>query len=148
VPVLLQNRQRRVAIDCPMLARTASRLLSLVKAEGAELGVMLVSDRRMQALNLKYRRKDRPTDVLAFPMQEGRFARFSGPLLGDIVISLETAQHQAIERRHSLDQEVLRLLIHGVLHLLGFDHERGPRDAAQMARKERMVLRALRKPPS
>ncbi|TRZ98216.1 MAG: rRNA maturation RNase YbeY [Nitrospiraceae bacterium] len=112
-------------------------------AEAAELSLVLVSDRRMRALNRRYRKKDRTTDVLAFPMHEGRFSRFRGSLLGDVVISMPTAKRQASEFGHSLRDEITRLLVHGVLHLLGYDHERSERDAALMARKEKAVLRAI-----
>jgi len=64
-------------------------------------------------------------------------------LLGDVVIAMETAKRQASEFGHSLRDEVARLLVHGVLHLLGYDHERGPRDAALMARKEKAILKTI-----
>jgi len=166
VPVVLQNRQRVVAIDRAWLRRTAEAVLSASRADGAELSLVLVSDRRMRALNRRYRKKDRPTDVLAFPLTPsqpsprgtrcffvatgrvegvGGGARHSSPpmLLGDVVIAMETAKRQASEFGHSLRDEVARLLVHGVLHLLGYDHERGPRDAALMARKEKAILKTI-----
>ena len=167
VPVVLQNRQRVVAIDRAWLSRTAAAILAAARADGAELSLVLVSDRRMRALNRRYRKTDRPTDVLAFPLtpshpsespialptamgREGKGvgvgARYSSPpmLLGDVVISMETAKRQTSEFGHSLRDEVTRLLVHGVLHLLGYDHERGPRDAALMARKEQAILETIR----
>lgn len=143
MPVLLQNRQRAVAINRAWLGRTAEAVLSAARAETAELSLVLVSDRRMRVLNRCYRKKDRPTDVLAFPLREGRFSRFRGSLLGDVVISMPTAKRQAAALGHSLRDEVARLLIHGVLHLLGYDHERSERDAFLMACKEKAVLRAV-----
>lgn len=143
MPVLLQNRQRAVAVDCAWLRGTAEAVLMAAGAEAAELSLVLVSDRRMRALNRRYRKKDRTTDVLAFPMHEGRFSRFRGSLLGDVVISMPTAKRQASEFGHSLRDEITRLLVHGVLHLLGYDHERSERDALLMARKEKAVLRAI-----
>jgi rRNA maturation RNase YbeY len=157
VPVLLQNRQRAVAVDRAWLGRTAGAVLAATRVEAAELSLVLVSDRRMRALNRRYRKKDRPTDVLAFPMNERRSpapaasvapkSRLRGVpivLLGDVVISMPTAKRQAAALGHSLRDEIMRLLIHGVLHLLGYDHERSARDAAVMARKEKAVLRAVR----
>lgn len=132
------------------------------RAEGEELSLVLVADQRMRALNRRYRKKDRTTDVLAFPLQrvpltlqgrgkkigDGKRKRCQTPfppaLLGDVVISMETAKRQAASRGHSLRDELTRLLIHGVLHLMGYDHERSERDATIMARKERAVLRAIR----
>ena len=145
MPVVLQNRQRVVAIDRAWLRRTAEAVLSAARADGAELSLVLVSDRRMRALNRRYRKKDRPTDVLAFPLHENwgqaTFRSLSPFLLGDVVISVPTARRQATERGHGLRDELRRLLVHGVLHLLGYDHERGPRDAALMARKEKAILK-------
>lgn len=144
VPVLLQNQQRAVLVDCVLLERTASAILASARNGEAELSLVLVSDRRMRVLNRQYRKKDRSTDVLAFSLREGRFSRFHGRLLGDVVISMPTAKRQAAEHGHGLYEEMSRLLVHGVLHLLGYDHERGPREAARMARKERTILRAIR----
>ena len=150
MPVLLQNRQRAVAVNCAWLSRTAEAVLSAAHAEAAELSLVLVSDRRMRALNQRYRKKDRPTDVLAFPLLERgqiylsrRKTNLSPVLLGDVVISMPTAKRQAAALEHSLSEEVARLLVHGVLHLLGYDHERSERDALLMARKEQAVLRAV-----
>lgn len=141
------------------MERTASAILSFARTGEAELSLVLVSDRRMRALNRRYRKKDRPTDVLAFPLQEGvphpsfspkgrgygkALPALPPTLLGDVVISMPTAKRQAAERGHGLYEEMSRLLVHGVLHLLGYDHERGPREAARMARKERAMLRAIR----
>ena len=144
VPVVLQNRQRAVAINRAWLGRTAESVLAAAHAEAAELSLVLVSDRRMRTLNRRYRNKDRPTDVLAFPLREGRFSRFSGSLLGDVVISLPTAKRQAAALGHSLRNEVARLLVHGILHLLGHDHERSVRAASAMTRKEKAILREIR----
>jgi probable rRNA maturation factor len=176
VPVLLQNRQRAVTVDRTWLGRTAEAVLSAARVGAAELSLVLVSDRRMRALNRRYRKKDRPTDVLAFPMHEswppkrrsaapaasvaakapgtGRVLARPGRagamlsrvpmVLGDVVISMPTAKRQAADLGHSLRDEIRRLLVHGVLHLLGYDHERSVRDAAVMARREQTVLRAVR----
>ena len=161
MPVLLQNRQRAVAVNCAWLGRTAEAVLAAARVEAAELSLTLVSDRRMRTLNQRYRKKDRTTDVLAFPLAvpygpplckgrlggvESKEGDFQKPpmLLGDVVISMETAKRQASELGHSLRDEVARLLVHGVLHLLGYDHERSERDALLMARKEKAVLRAIR----
>jgi len=90
----------------------------------SELSVTFVSDARIAQLAGDYGRERKPTDVLAFPTREGPGAEYLGGMLGDVVISLETASRQARERRTTLDVEVRDLLIHGVLHLLGMDHYR------------------------
>jgi probable rRNA maturation factor len=91
----------------------------------------------MRRLNARYRGIDRPTDVLAFAMRDGPFAGLHPQVLGDVVLSAETALRQARARRHSLTVELTHLLIHGTLHLLGYDHEISPADARLMRAKER-----------
>ena len=113
-------------------------------AKITELSLVFVNDREMHILNREYRGKDRPTDVLSFPMLEGQ-GREAASSLGDIVISLDTAKRQARQYRHSLDAEVSRLLVHGILHLLGFDHERVSRARrVEMQRMEDKVISLLK----
>lgn len=104
----------------------------------AELSVALVDDAAIAELNAAYRDKAGPTDVLSFSLVEGDHADHRGKMLGDVVISVPVAERQARELGHDLDEELLRLLIHGVLHLLGFDHEEDD-EAERMERREREV---------
>ena len=97
----------------------------------------------MRSLNRRYRGKDRTTDVLSFSLREGMFSHIQPTVLGDIVISLPAAARQAAEAGHPLLREIERLLVHGLLHLLGYDHDRGPHEALRMERKERKLLKGL-----
>jgi probable rRNA maturation factor len=97
----------------------------------------------MRRLNARYRGIDRPTDVLAFAMREGPCAGLHPQVLGDVVISAETAWRQAQARRHSLAEELTQLLIHGTLHLLGYDHEVSAAEARLMRAKERELWRQV-----
>ena len=135
-------RGRRVPALARRLARSARRLLGALRLPDAELSLVLVSDRVMHELNRRWRGKDRPTDVLAFAQAEGPGGAPEG-LLGDVVISVDTARRQAAERGHSLAAEGERLLVHGLLHLLGYDHERSAAEARRMQRRERVLLRGL-----
>jgi probable rRNA maturation factor len=119
------------------------RLLAALACQSCDLGVLIVDDARMHRLNARYRGIDRPTDVLAFAMREGPFVNLHPQVLGDVVISAETARRQARARRHSLAEELTRLLIHGTLHLLGYDHEVSPADARLMRAKERELWRLV-----
>jgi rRNA maturation RNase YbeY len=142
VAVLVAMRGRRVPTLARRLARRANRLLRALDLRGAELSLVLVSDRVMHELNRTWRGKDRPTDVLAFAQRDGE-GPIPGGLLGDVVISVDTARRQAVEQGHSLAAEGDRLLVHGLLHLVGYDHERSAAEARRMQRKERALLRAL-----
>ncbi len=97
----------------------------------------------MRTLNRTYRGKDRTTDVLSFAMREGRFSRIRPELLGDIVICAPAAARQAASLGHSYGREIDRLLVHGLLHLVGYDHERGEREGERMRRKEDRLLTRL-----
>ena len=95
----------------------------------------------MLKLNARYRKKDYPTDVLSFPAAQDMPNGVR--LLGDVIISVDKAKEQAKERGRSSDEEMMTLLIHGVLHLLGYDHERSAKDARIMGRLEEKLYRAL-----
>jgi rRNA maturation RNase YbeY len=141
VAVLVSMRGRRAPALARRLARSARRCLRTLALDDAELSLVLVSDPVMNELNRTWRGKNRPTDVLAFAQREGGAA--PAGLLGDVVISVDTARRQAAELGHSLAAEGERLLVHGLLHLLGYDHERSTPEARRMQRKERALLRAL-----
>jgi rRNA maturation RNase YbeY len=119
----------------------AREILRLLKRENVELSLALVGNSEIRRLNAKYRGKNSATDVLSFPAADDRL----GPirLLGDVVISIDKARAQAKERGHSLERETTTLLIHGIVHLVGYDHERSARDARIMGRLERKIYRAL-----
>lgn len=146
MPVLVRCRLRRARIVSSRIQRLAETILKAVGESTAELSLDVVGDGRMRRLNREFRRKDTPTDVLAFSMREA--ASPVSSLLGDVVISLPTAARQASARRHSLDVEIATLLIHGVLHLCGYDHERSDAEARRMRRKEQDILRALGRIPT
>ena len=123
------------------LKKLALTVLELVERENVELSLALIGNAEMQKLNAKYRRINRPTDVLSFPMEEKLLQETQ--LLGDVIISVEQAAEQARERRRTLDEEMTTLLIHGIVHLLGYDHERSAKDARIMGRLEKKILGQL-----
>ncbi len=125
------------------LRRDAMLLLKAMDETGAELTVNLVDDATIHALNLEYRGKDRPTDVLAFAMREGQRVAGDEQQLGDVVISVQTAARQAQARGATLADEVQSLLIHGYLHLLGYDHEVSAAEERRMKRQERKLKQLL-----
>ncbi|MGE5554409.1 MAG: rRNA maturation RNase YbeY [Betaproteobacteria bacterium] len=118
---------------------------AVLQSEAAELSVALVDDIQIHELNRRYRKVDRPTDVLSFPAGEAPELDEAPALLGDVVVSLETAWRQATEFGHSPEREVGYLVAHGVLHLLGFDHER-EEDRVTMRRLEEEALARVELP--
>jgi probable rRNA maturation factor len=115
-------------VSGPELRRRARTMLDALEMKDAELSVVLTDDATIQRLNRTYRGKDQPTDVLAFAQREGPLGYLAGPLLGDVVLSVPTARRQARARRRNLVSELTMLLAHGVLHLLGWDHDTPAKD--------------------
>lgn len=121
------------------MAQGALRILGYREAQ---VSILFCEDSYIQKLNREYRRVNAPTDVLAFSMHEGPFPRVHPEVLGDVVISLETASRQAKRYRHSLNKEIALLVVHGILHLLGYDHLK-KKDKELMHKKEREILKSL-----
>ncbi len=122
----------------------ANRMLRELELESAELSILLTNDAQIHELNLEHRGKDKPTDVLSFPQDEGEFPQtVDAPLrlLGDVVISLDTAERQARSRKRELFEEVRFLLAHGILHLIGYDHAT-PDEKREMDRMTRRLVKA------
>lgn len=117
-----------------------SRLLELEGLQGVELNLYLTDDPTTRKLNREYRGKDKATDVLSFPFgeQAGGYR-----LLGEIVLSLDTAERQARELGHGLEEEIKRLVVHGFVHLMGYDHERGEEEERVFREKEERLLSYL-----
>mgnify|MGYP001189074999 CR=1 FL=1 len=117
----------------------ARAMLRALKLPRAELSVLLCDDATIHELNRRHRKKNKPTDVLAFALREGPDGHLAGDTLGDVVISLDTATRQARERGVRTEAEVQMLLAHGLLHLLGWDHQTDAEDAAMRAETERLL---------
>ena len=122
----------------------AKALLAAAGLRDAVLSILLVGDRAMRSLNRRYRGKDRTTDVLSFSFREGPAAGVQHALLGDIVISIPAAVRQARDVGCPVNREIDRLLVHGLLHLLGYDHERGGAEERRMRAREVRLLAAVR----
>jgi probable rRNA maturation factor len=146
VTVYLANATRGSGLDFGALEETVERLLAALGEGGSSVSLSFVRDPAIRALNREHRGKDAATDVLSFPLVEAGDA-YAGAerLLGDIVISIDTARRQAADYDAPLGREVERLLIHGLLHLLGHDHmEAGER--AAMESEERRLAAAIGMP--
>jgi probable rRNA maturation factor len=121
----------------------ATAILGALKLSHPEISILLLDDPQIRELNRAYLCRDYPTDVLSFPMSGGPFPAVQEQLLGDVVISVETALRQAQKRQAQLYEELAFLLIHGILHLIGYDHEQGGSEQRRMRRRERQLLKQL-----
>ncbi|HET9028966.1 MAG TPA: rRNA maturation RNase YbeY [Candidatus Aquilonibacter sp.] len=138
-----RNEVKRSGVDARALKTTAKALLEAVDEPDAAISLTLVDDETIRAINREHRGKDKPTDVLSFPLEPEPFSQER--LLGDIVISIDTARRQAADYDAPLQREIYRLLIHGLLHILGHDHE-VPSEARAMRREERRLADAIAMP--
>ncbi|MGD9322005.1 MAG: rRNA maturation RNase YbeY [Desulfobacteraceae bacterium] len=109
-----------------------------------ELSVLLTDDQHMAQLNWRFLRREGPTNVLAFPMSNGRASDDDFGMLGDVVLSVDTAINESRVLDEALEETIYRLLLHGLLHLLGFDHERSPEEARRMEKEEARLLRLMK----
>jgi len=121
----------------------AQRILVDLALPDAELSVLLLDDVRIQELNQRYLHRDKPTNVLAFPMREGEFSTLHPNLLGDLAISVETARRQSDRFGLSEMEMVILLMIHGILHLLGYEHEGTEKGAREMTTKQKELFRMI-----
>jgi probable rRNA maturation factor len=135
--VLATSHHPRGASALRRVRRRAADFLAALRRTDAELSVVLLTDGRIRTLNRSWRGKDRATDVLSFPISE---PAGSGSLLGDVIISLDTATRRARADGRRVGEELDRYLAHGLLHLLGYDHERAE-DARVMAAQEAALVR-------
>ena len=116
-----------------------TRILEMQGEASAEVGIVFVNNRTIRKYNREYRGRDKPTDVLSFPMREGDQIG-DAALLGDLMISLEKADEEAPLFNQSFSEHLLFLIIHGILHLLGYDHEVSQREEARMKRREKKIF--------
>ena len=144
MPVTMSNRQRRVAVKTPFVKRQTWRMMVYLGCQDRELSVVFVHDEGMRSLNREYRSKDRSTNVLAFPQCQTYPGEPQTLMLGDIVVSLPTAAREAMDLGQSLEERVVFLLAHGLLHLLGYDHEGSESRRLCMERREHEILSYLK----
>jgi probable rRNA maturation factor len=134
------NRQRRLPIDCNRWQAFTTKASQTLPVAAAGLTVVFVSDRAMRDLNRMWRGKRATTDVLSFPAEQTEFEKLASLNLGDIVISIEQAERQAKEHGLRFENEIAQLILHGLLHLSGYDHET---DKGEMNRLELKLRKRL-----
>ena len=139
--MILKNQQRRHPVPIRKIRRLLTHILRELGILKVDLDITFVDDPTIRRLNRKFRGIDRPTDVLSFPLWEKEEAFRDGQFLGDLVISVPTAFRQARLRNKKPFAEIAFLIVHGLLHLLGFDHETTRREALRMKRRESQLMK-------
>jgi probable rRNA maturation factor len=140
--LLISSNCQVTDFDETIIRKAALATLKAHHSEDCEVSILLTDDAEIQALNRQYRNIDAPTDVLAFAMREGEHHDLNPQLLGDLVLSVPTARRQSIANEHSLELELAYLTVHGMLHLLGYDHQTAA-EAEAMFEKQEAVLRMI-----
>ena len=141
--IQIENKQTKIKIQRCKIRSTVRTLLNIMDCADKELSISFVDDKTIKELNKNYLQRDNSTNVLSFSLQEGKFGHINPNILGDIVISAETAQRDAIISNLSLSEEIDFLIIHGLLHLLGFNHEnttKAQTTKMQMKEKELFLI--------
>jgi probable rRNA maturation factor len=141
--VLIDNRQSKHKIPLKKVRQQAKAILSALDNPNGELSILIVDDAQITALNKEYLKREGPTNVIAFPMLEGDFSDISPQLLGDVVISIETAHQEGKMMGITTEERFTQLIVHGILHLLGYDHERTEEEALRMEIKSNALLKLI-----
>ena len=143
--VLIENRQSRHGLPEQEIQTTARRILNALGYPDAQLSILIVDDDQMAELNMAYLNHTGPTNVISFPMQEGQFSDITPELLGDVVISADTADREANEAGMEMTERFNQLLVHGILHLVGYDHVNSEAEAEVMQQKSNELMKQIRK---
>ena len=143
--ISIQNRQKRLTVDVGRVRRSLKRLLKELGFKDSEVSLLLVDDDQIREINKNYLQRDRPTNVISFAMTEGAFGDVHPEILGDIILSVETAARDAMACDIDFMDEVEFLLIHGLLHLVGYNHENVESKEANKMKKLEQELFFLRR---
>ena len=141
--VLIDNRQSSHEVSLKKIQQMVEVILGALDPSDGEISILLADDSLIAKLNQQYRNRQGPTNVIAFAMREGAFSDLTPHLLGDVVISMDTTAAEAQKAGISMNQRFKELLIHGILHLFGYDHEKSAEDAQRMDDKSRELMERL-----
>jgi probable rRNA maturation factor len=142
--IQIENRQTGIKIDRRKIRGTVSKIFKILNCEEKEISISFTDDENIKKLNQQYLGRDKATNVLSFSLQEGEYGNINPQILGDVVISVETAQKDAAQGKLTFEQEIDFLVIHGILHLLGYNHENTTAEETQkMMRKEKELFNKI-----
>ncbi len=140
--ILIENRQKKIKIDLPRVRRSLKKISNHLECGDKEISLLLTDNSVMREINRAYLGRDYPTNVISFSLSEGKFGNINPTLLGDVIISVEKALGDAHKARMDFYDELDFLMIHGILHLLGYNHENNasPVEVARMRKKEKVIF--------
>jgi len=142
---MIENRQKEINLNRQRVRRSLNKILNILGHDDKEVSLLLVNDEEIRRMNNRYLGRDYPTNVISFSLSNGEFGNINPHVLGDIVISLETTLRDALEAGITFDDELDFLMIHGLLHLLDYNHENTSiEEAENMKEKEREIFFQLK----
>ncbi len=142
--IQIKNKQTKVKVEKRRIRKTVSTLFEILCCQDKEISVFFTDDDHIKKLNNDYLGRNKSTNVLSFSLQEGEYGGVNPHIMGDIVISVDTAKKDASKGHLTFEQEIDFLLIHGMLHLLGYHHENTSRKQAnEMRKKERELFNII-----
>ena len=140
----IENSQNKIKIDQRKIRSTILKILKILDCADKEISLSFVDDENIKQLNKQYLGKDKATNVLSFSLQEGEYGDINPQIMGDIIVSVETAQRDAIKENLTVTQELEFLIIHGILHLLGYNHENTTKkETNKMQQEEKDLFTAI-----
>ena len=145
MPIYIRNKQKKLKINTSKVRRTVNKILALLDLVGKEVSVLLVDNESIREINKKYLGRDTATNVISFAMAEGLHGSVNPALIGDIVISVEKALTDSRRSGMPMEDEIDFLLLHGILHLIGYEHEIDETGAQRMKAKERELFFSLKR---
>lgn len=134
--IYIENRQETINVNIEQIKQSLNAILNILECQNKEISLLFVNDEQIIRINRDYMGRNCPTNVISFSMSEGEFGEINPDILGDIVISVETALRNANEENIDFEDEVEFLLIHGLLHLLGYNHENTSKNEAEIMHKK------------
>jgi rRNA maturation RNase YbeY len=142
--IQISSQQKIPGLKNLRIKQKLERVLKDLDCEDGELSILFTDDNRIAQLNTRYLGREGPTNVLAFPMRGGPTPEVESGMLGDVVISIDTARRESTELGEPFENTIDRLMIHGVLHLLAYDHEKSNVEAKRMGEEEKRLIGLIR----
>ena len=140
----IENSQNKIKIDKRKIRSTVLKVLKILDCADKEISISFVDDENIKQLNKQYLGKEKATNVLSFSLQEGEYGGMNPQILGDIIVSVDTAKRDALYGKLTIAQEIDFLIIHGILHLLGYNHENTTKkETNKMRQKEKELFNAI-----